>query len=71
MATDVPPGSIVVTVGGGLRGDWVPKPGPEKGGGAAPVPPGRALEGSESARESGRTAPPRAAELRAGAAVWV
>lgn len=70
MATDVPPGSIVVTVGGGLRGDWVPKPGPEKGGGAAPVPPGRAL-GSESARESGRTAPPRAAELRAGAAVWV
>lgn len=71
MATDLPPGGIVVTVGVGLRGNWVPKRGPEKGGGAAPVPPGRAREGSESAPESGGTAPPRAAELRAGAAVRV
>lgn len=71
MATDAPPGGVVVTVGVGLRGNWVPEPGPEKGGGAAPVRPGPTPEGSESAPESGGTAPPRAAELRAGAAVRV
>lgn len=61
MDTTVPSGGVVVTVGVGLRGNWVPEPGPEKGGGAEPVRPGRARVGSESAPESGGTAPPGAA----------
>lgn len=53
MATDVPPGGGVVTVGVGLRGNWVPAPGPEKGGGAEPVRPGPAREGSGARLKAG------------------